>query len=205
MQLNDMLKRCPLIAILRGIVVSEIIPIAESLVDTGILCLEIPLNMPEALVSIELLQNRFAEQIIIAAGTVMYAQQVVTAAQAGAKIIISPHCDPEVITTAKEIGLYCIAGFCTPTEALTAIAAGADALNIFPAPIPSVLKSIKTVLPPQIPIIATGGITPESMVHYIHAGAIGFGIGKHLYQAGDAPQLVKQNAKMFYDSIRALS
>ena len=205
MQLNDMLKRCPLIAILRDITADEVIPIAEVLVESGFLCLEIPLNTPEALVSIELLQKRFTQQIIIGASTVVYPQQVIEAAQAGAKIIISPHSDPKVIATAKEIGLTCIAGFSTPTEALAALAAGADGLNIFPAPIPSLLKSIKTVLPTHIPIIAVGGITPESMVHYIHAGADGFGIGKHLYQAGDAPQLVKQNAKIFYDSIRALS
>lgn len=205
MQLNDMLRRCPLIAILRGITAEEVISIAETLIDSGFVCLEIPLNTADSLVSIELLHKRFAEQILIGAGTVVYPQQVVSAAQAGAKIILTPHSDPEIIATAKEIGLNCIAGFSTPTEAFSALNAGADALKIFPAPIPATLKSIKTVLPMDIPIIAVGGITPESMVHYLHAGAVGFGIGKHLYQAGDPPQLVKQNAKVFYDSIRALS
>lgn len=205
MQFNNMLTRCPLIAILRGITPTDIIPIAEVLVETGFLCLEIPLNSPNPLASIDLLNRHFGDQILIGAGTVTRPEQVIEVAQAGAKLILSPHTDPEIIETAKEIGLLCIAGFSTPTEAFRAINAGTDALKIFPAPIPATLKAIKAVLPDNLPIIAVGGITPASMVHYLHAGANGFGIGSHLYQAGDKPLLVKQNAKVFYDSIRALS
>lgn len=204
MQFNDVLKHCPLIAILRGITPADIIPVAEVIVQAGFLCIEVAMNSPQATTSIGLLSKRFGEDILIGAGTLTRPEQVIEVAQAGAKLILSPHTDPAIITTAKELALFCVAGFSTPTEAFTAIHAGTDALKIFPAPIPSTLRSIKTVLPNNLPIIAVGGINPDSLVHYLHAGAAGFGIGNHLYQAGDQPPLVKQNAKLFYDGIHAL-
>lgn len=204
MHIADLLKKCPLIAVLRDITPTEVIPIAETLITTGFACIEIPINAPDAATSIHLLTRTFAAHALIGAGNIIEPEQIITAAQAGAKVIISPHSDPTIIATAKEIGLLCIPGFSTPTEAFTAIKAGADALKLFPTPIPTTVKALAAVLPQHIPIFPAGGITPSAMVHYLHAGASGFSIGTHLYQAGDTPALVKQNAQIFYDTIRSL-
>jgi len=205
-ELYDALNRCPLIAILRGITPKDILPISNVLIDIGFTCIEIPLNSPEEpLTSIARLVEAFQSQILIGAGTVTSVEQIRAVARVGAKLIVMPHTNPMLIHTAKEEHLYCIPGFSTATEAFAALEAGADALKLFPAPVPSVLRALKSVLPSHIPIIPVGGINPDSMTHYIDAGATGFGLGANLYHPGDSVESVAQKAKVFYATIRSLS
>ncbi len=206
MELLEALAKCPLVAILRGITPKEVIAVGSVLLDAGFTCLEVPLNSPQdPLSSVELLSNAFKDRALIGAGTVIRVDQVHEVSKRGGKLIVMPNTDPAVIHAAKEDGLYCIPGFFTPTEAFAAISAGADALKLFPAPIPAILKAFKTVIPADIPVLPVGGITPASMVHYIAAGAAGFGLGTSLYKPGDTPNTVAKNAKVFYDTLRDLS
>jgi 2-dehydro-3-deoxyphosphogalactonate aldolase len=143
MYLEEAIHTCPLIAILRGIRPHEAVEIGRVLVDIGFTCLEVPLNSPEEpLASIYHLSQAFKGKALIGAGTVLQRQQVIDVAKAGGRLIISPHTDPTIIHTAKENGLECMPGFATPTEAFTAIHAGADALKFFPATSPATLKAI---------------------------------------------------------------
>lgn len=205
MELLQALQQCPLIAILRGIQPQEVVAIGTALINQGFHCIEIPLNSPQPLESIALLNQAFQKNVLIGAGTVTQVEQVAQVAERGAKLVVMPHTDITIIRAAKEQGLYCIPGFSTPTEAFAAINAGADALKLFPAPIPTILKAMKAVLPQNIPILPVGGITPAMLVHYLQAGASGFGLGSNLYQPGDSADLVTKNAKVFYDTIRQLS
>lgn len=206
MELLETLAKCPLIAILRGITPKEVPAIGTILVNSGFTCIEVPLNSPvDPLNSLELLSNLFQDRALIGAGTVTHVDQVYEVKKRGGRLIVMPHTDTTIIQAAKEEGLYCIPGFYTPTEAFTAINAGADALKLFPAPIPAMLKAFKTVLPADIPVLPVGGITPTTMPHYMQAGAGGFGLGSNLYAPGDSPNTVAQNAKVFYDTIRELS
>ncbi len=117
-----------------------------------------------------------------------------------------PHADPHIIQAAKLAGLYCIPGFSTPTEAIAAIAAGADILKLFPAEAfePKVLKALKAVLP-EIPIFPVGGITAHAMAAYNQAGADGFGLGSALYRPGDTLTSVTQKAKTFVKAASQLN
>lgn len=205
MELLQALQKCPLIAILRGIQPQEVVAIGTALINQGFHCIEIPLNSPQPLESIALLNQAFQKSALIGAGTVTRVEQVAQVAERGAKLVVMPHTDITIIRAAKEQGLYCIPGFSTPTEAFAAINAGADALKLFPAPIPTILNAMKAVLPQNIPILPVGGITPAMLVHYLQAGASGFGLGSNLYQPGDSADLVTKNAKVFYDTIRQLS
>ena len=207
MHLLEALVKCPLIAILRGITPKEVPAIGTVLVNAGYTCIEVPLNSSvDPLNSIELLANLFQDRAIIGAGTVTHPDQVYEVKRRGGRLIVMPHTDIAIIQAAKEEGLYCIPGFYTPTEAFTAINAGADALKtISLTSIPAILKAFKTVLPTHIPVLPVGGITPTSMSHYIQAGAAGFGLGSSLYAPGDSPDTVAKNAKVFYDTIRELS
>jgi len=94
-------------------------------------------------------------------------------------------------------------GFFTATEAFVAIAAGADALKLFPAEIggPALLRSLKAVLPPGLPILPVGGVTPESVSAWRAAGAAGFGIGSALYRPGDGPEAVAARARAFLEAL----
>ena len=197
--IQPFLDRLPLIAILRGVTPQEVIAVAESLVDAGFVIIEVPLNSPTPLESIERLKAKYDDEILIGAGTVTTPAQVADVAKTGARMIVSPHFDPEVVRAAKAAGLTCTPGVATPTEAFAALANGADALKLFPAELltPAVLKSMRSVLPQATRILPMGGITPDSMAGYVAAGANGFGLGGALYRRGDDPARVARNALDF--------
>jgi 2-dehydro-3-deoxyphosphogalactonate aldolase len=123
----------PLVAILRGVTPDEAVGIGEAIVEAGFLCLEVPLNSPQALDSIRLLRARLEGRALVGAGTVLTVDAVHQIADAGSQLCISPNTDVAVIRAAKARGLLSLPGFFTATEAFQAIQAGADALKAFPA------------------------------------------------------------------------
>jgi 2-dehydro-3-deoxyphosphogalactonate aldolase len=197
--IQPFLDRLPLIAILRGITPEEVLAVAESLVEAGFAIIEVPLNSPRPLESIERLKAKYDDEILIGAGTVTTPAQVADVAKTGARMVVMPHGDAEVVRAAKAAGLACTPGIATPTEAFAALANGADALKLFPAELltPAVLKSMRSVLPQATRILPMGGITPDSMAGYVAAGANGFGLGGALYRRGDDPARVARNALDF--------
>jgi 2-dehydro-3-deoxyphosphogalactonate aldolase len=110
-----------------------------------------------------------------------------------------PHADAAVVRAAKSAGLLAVPGFATPTEAFAMLAAGADALKLFPAEAnpPAVLKAMRAVIPAEVPVLPVGGITPERMADYFTAGANGFGLGSALYKPGMSAAEVAANAEAF--------
>ena len=133
MELKPFLDRCPLVAILRGIRPDEAEAIAATLADAGLVIIEVPLNSPDPMASIALLSAKFGDNVLIGAGTVMTEAQVAEIAAAGGKLIVTPHADPIVVRAAKRLGLLAVPGFFTPAGAFALLAAGADALKLFPA------------------------------------------------------------------------
>ncbi|MBC7682228.1 MAG: 2-dehydro-3-deoxy-6-phosphogalactonate aldolase, partial [Ferruginibacter sp.] len=111
----------------------------------------------------------------------------------------SPNCSPEVIRHSVAQGLFSAPGIATPSEAFSALDAGAHALKIFPAEQVGTagLKALLSVLPNGTPIWPVGGITPESMAGWVKAGATGFGIGGQLYAPGTSADQVKTRAAGF--------
>jgi 2-dehydro-3-deoxyphosphogalactonate aldolase len=199
-------KQMPLIGILRGIEPSEVLEVAGVLREAGFLCLEIPLNSPDPLLSIGRLRERFDGQLLIGAGTVLTPAHVEAVHAAGVEFVVSPNTNPEVIRATKSRGLLSIPGFATPTEALAALEAGADALKLFPAEgaPPPVLQALRAVLPAECPVLPVGGITLESMAAYVAAGAAGFGIGSALYRHGVQVDIVRERAAGFVKAWRSL-
>ena len=203
---GDWLKRWPLVAILRGIRPGEAQDIGTMLVETGFTIIEVPLNSPEPFASIVRLAKRLGDRVLVGAGTVTDWEQVPKIADAGGRVIVMPHADERVIEAAKRRNLFVVPGFATPTEAFRMINAGADAIKLFPAEAnpPKVLKSLRAVLPKEIPILPVGGITPQNMTDYWVAGADGFGLGSALYKPGMTVEQVAQSAADFRLALNAL-
>jgi 2-dehydro-3-deoxyphosphogalactonate aldolase len=197
----------PLVAILRGITPGEAADVGDVLVEAGFRILEVPLNSPDALRSISLMQERFGDRALVGAGTVLSPARVDEVAAAGGKIIVMPHADVAVIRAAKAAGLYCLPGVSTTTEAFAALDAGADALKIFPAELigPRVLKAWRAVLPKDLALLPVGGIEPGNMAAYVAAGANGFGIGGALYAPGRALGDTTTRAHAFAQAWTALA
>ena len=204
---NDAFGRCPLVAILRGVRPGEVRAIGEALVEVGIVLIEIPLNSPEPLLSIELLAKHLANRAVVGAGTVIRAEDVSRIDDAGGRLVIAPNTDVRVIAAASERGMVALPGFATPTEAVTAITAGAAALKLFPAEgfTPAFLKASLAVLPQRTRVLPTGGILPETMGRWRSAGAAGFGLGSALYSAGMTHTEVRARGQAFVTAHHALS
>jgi len=186
-----------LIAILRGVTPDEVEPIAEGLIAAGVDQIEVPLNSPDPFESIRRLVDRFGQDATVGAGTVLEPGQVTWLADIGARLVVSPDCNPEVIGATKAAGLISCPGVMTPTECFAALRAGADVLKFFPGSLigPDGLKAIRAVLPEGTQVYAVGGAGPANFADWHAAGADGFGIGSALYRPGDDAAEVARKAR----------
>ncbi|MCL4766734.1 MAG: 2-dehydro-3-deoxy-6-phosphogalactonate aldolase [Hyphomicrobiaceae bacterium] len=202
MDLDRALAECPLAAILRGITPAECDAVGAALVEAGFRILEVPLNSPDPLESIRILADRFGAGALIGAGTVLTPADVDRVSDAGGRLIVMPHSDPAVIAAAKARSLACLPGVATPTEAFSALAAGADALKLFPAEAmpPPVVKAWRAVLPASVRLVPVGGIGAHNLAAYLAAGAAGFGIGSALYKPDKPAGDVRRDARALADA-----
>ncbi len=196
MNLNDALKSCGIIAILRGVTADEVIQVAEVLLEAGVKVVEVPLNSPDPFTSIGKLAKAFEGRMVVGAGTVLNVQDVNLLKYSGGTICVSPDCNPEVIARAIALGLDPLPGVFTPTEAFAAIRAGAQHLKLFPAEAanPTTVKAWRAVLPKHIQVHAVGGVTPSNMREWLACGVSGFGIGSSLYKPGMSLSAVSESA-----------
>jgi 2-dehydro-3-deoxyphosphogalactonate aldolase len=202
--LQEHLADLPLVAILRGVEPDEVVAIGQAVIDAGLRAIEVPLNSPDPLASIGALAGAFGRRALIGAGTVRDPADVGRVADAGGCLIVTPHADLGIVRAARARGLLCVPGVATPTEAFGALAAGADALKMFPAEAlpPAVVRAWRAVLPAKTWLLPVGGITPEVMAPYLAAGVNGFGLGSALYRAGLTPEAVARRAEAFATAYR---
>ena len=205
-ELQSYLNELPLVAILRGITPDETIGIVDAIYQAGFRMVEVPLNSPKPLKSIERIANEFGDRMLVGAGTVLTSQQAQDVNTAGGRLIVSPNTNVDVICASVSLGLVSLPGVATPSEAFSAIDAGAHGVKAFPAEMvtPAVLKSWKSVLPANLPTLAVGGIDTSNIATYWHAGANGFGLGGALYKAGKSVDAVAADAQLFVTAMRSL-
>lgn len=201
---NAHMDRLPLVAILRGLKPEEALDMGHAIVNAGFHILEVPLNSPDPLRSIQILAEAFPHALV-GAGTVTTAQQVRDIKAVGGQLIISPHLDDNVVCEAVNLGLISMPGVATPSEAFKAIALGAHGLKLFPAEMisPTVVKSMRAVLPGHVRLVPVGGIGTHNMADYRKSGASGFGIGSALFAPGKSSQAVGESAIAFVKAWQA--
>jgi 2-dehydro-3-deoxyphosphogalactonate aldolase len=200
--LIDILRRTGLIAILRGVTSGEVAAVGNALFAAGFRIVEVPLNSKDAVESIRILRAHLPRECLVGAGTVTTPAQVEAVRIAGGELIVMPHADPNVIRAARIARMSVMPGVATPTEAFAALAAGADALKMFPAELlgPSVLKAWRAVLPPETALVSVGSITPEKLASFVAAGATGAGLGGALYAPGTSASEVATRAAAFVEA-----
>jgi 2-dehydro-3-deoxyphosphogalactonate aldolase len=202
--LHRYLDECPLVAIIRGVTPDESEAIGDAIQEGGLRIIEVPLNSPDPLDSIERLAKRFGEDMLVGAGTVLEPTDVGRVWDAGGRLIVSPDTNIDVIAATATIGLVSSPGYFTPSEAFAAVRAGATALKLFPAEAasPAVLKAQLAVLPKDIPILPVGGIRPDNMRPWLDAGASGFGLGGGLYSAGQSAADTLDKARAYVAGLK---
>ena len=187
----------PIIAILRGVRPGEVLDVAGALIESGIRTIEVPMNLPDPLRSIEHLSDAFADSCLCGAGTVLAPDQVDDVKAAGGSLIVAPNVDVRVIRRALDLGLQVMPGFATATEAFAATEAGAHRLKLFPAASYGTdhLKALRAVLPDSVRIHAVGGVGTRNLAEWFQAGIDGVGIGTELFRPGYTAQEVARRAR----------
>lgn len=202
---QELVKRTPLVAILRGLEPDRSADVGSVLLEAGIDVIEVPLNSPDPFRSIAAMVNRIGERALIGAGTVLRADDVDLLAEIGARLVVSPNCDPAVISRTAQYGMVSFPGVLTPTEMFAAIQAGASALKVFPAELmpPAGVRAVRAVLPPDLLLYVVGGIHAGNMADYLAAGASGFGLGGSLFKPGKPLADIARDATAIVDAFNS--
>src|SRR3954468_6920104 len=204
---DALLTELPIVAILRGVTPARILGVAEAIFGAGIRAIEVPLNSPEPLKSIELLARELGERCLTGAGRVLTVGDVDKVAAAGGKLLVTPNTNPAVIARGVEKGMTVMPGFYTPSEAFAALAAGAKYLKLFPAATGGTdhLKAMLAVLPKGQPVYAVGGVGAGNMKEWRWAAAVGFGLGSELFKIDFSDEDIATRARQMVAALKAAS
>ena len=196
-----------IVAIMRRTEAALALETAEALLAGGVSVVEVTLNTPSAEKMLGTLAERIGDRMLIGAGTVMTAPDARRALGAGARFIVSPHTDADVIAATRRAGAPAISGAFTPTEIVRAWQLGASVVKLFP--VGSVgPRYLRDVLAPltDIPLLPTGGVTLENAAEFIRAGARGLGLGSDLLSpkavAARDFATITERARRFVDEVR---
>ncbi|ADD04731.1 2-dehydro-3-deoxy-phosphogluconate aldolase, bacterial-type [Natrialba magadii ATCC 43099] len=176
---EDRIVESGVIAVLRGVSEDQIVPVSRALADAGVGALEITADGTRSAEMIADVDRELADtDAVIGAGTVLDAATAQSVIDAGATFVVSPHTSPDVVRTCNRHGVLAAPGVMTPTEAVTAMEAGADLLKMFPASTvgPGHIGALSGPLG-DVDIIPTGGVSPDNVADFFDAGAVAVGAG----------------------------
>ncbi|SNR43615.1 bifunctional 4-hydroxy-2-oxoglutarate aldolase/2-dehydro-3-deoxy-phosphogluconate aldolase [Halorubrum vacuolatum] len=205
----DRIVDAGVVAVLRGVEADQLIGIADALRAGGVTAIEVTADTPGVTDLIADVAGSFSTgETVIGAGTVLDSETARATLMAGAEFVISPSLHPDVIETCNRYGAVSMPGIMTPTEAVRAYEAGADCVKVFPASTlgPGHIGSMQGPLG-QIPMMATGGVSPENAGEFIEAGAIAVGAGGALVDYDAAARgdydAITETAREFCEVIEA--
>jgi 2-dehydro-3-deoxyphosphogluconate aldolase / (4S)-4-hydroxy-2-oxoglutarate aldolase len=198
------LETCPVIAILRRVPAPAVRPLARALLAGGVRVAELTVDSPDALSLITALRDQLPE-LTVGAGTVLDGATARRAVDAGARFLVSPHTDPELLDFARESGVPLMPGAATASEAVAAWKGGAAAVKLFPASVLGVptLDALRDPLP-HIRFVAVGGITATNAGDFMAHGCVAVGVGSWLVAGGD-PAEASRRAAALVSSLRPAS
>ena len=205
MTADHLLAELPLVAILRGVTPNRIAGVAAALFEAGFRAIEVPLNSPEPLKSIEILARTYGDRCLTGAGTVLTLEQVDQVADAGGKLMVTPNTNPQVIARGVKRGLTVMPGFYTPSEGFAAVQSGAKYLKLFPASTGGIghLQAMLAVLPKTVPVYAVGGVGAGNMSEWRKGGAAGFGLGSELFKPDFTDEEIAARARKCVAAFKA--
>lgn len=177
----DTLRRIGVVAVIRGSSADEAVAMAEALVRGGVLGIEITFSTPDCCRAITRARATLPSEAEVGVGTVRTIAQLADAVAAGATYAVSPHFDATLMSEAKRLGIPMLPGAITPTEIIAAWNAGAACIKLFPGSLVGVeyVRALRGPLP-DIPLMPTGGVTPDNLAEWFAAGVVAVGMGGNL-------------------------
>ncbi|MBV8672620.1 MAG: bifunctional 4-hydroxy-2-oxoglutarate aldolase/2-dehydro-3-deoxy-phosphogluconate aldolase [Acidobacteriaceae bacterium] len=205
---KKILEQAALIPVLRASSVEMGHALVDAMTAGGVIVIEVTMTVPNAITLLRELKQKYGDQLLLGSGTVTDAAQAEATIKAGAEFVVSPSLHLDVVAKTKELGKVSIPGALTPTEVITAWHAGADYVKIFPCSAmggASYLKALRAPFP-ELKLIPTGGVTFQTAVDFLKAGASALGVGADLVNPAaiteGKPQLITETARAYLDIIR---
>jgi len=201
------IKETGIVPVIRAKSADEALKLTEAIYDGGINIFEITMTVPGAIEVIKELTEKYKENndVVIGAGSVLDAPTAKTAIQAGAKFVVGPSFDKEMVSLCNRYQVPVIPGAVTPTEVVKAMEAGADVVKIFPATLfgPKIIKAIKGPIP-HAPLLPTGGVNLDNVADWIAAGSYAVGAGSAIVGKveGDDYSKVTEASREFVKRIK---
>ncbi|MEW6637835.1 MAG: bifunctional 4-hydroxy-2-oxoglutarate aldolase/2-dehydro-3-deoxy-phosphogluconate aldolase, partial [Actinomycetota bacterium] len=174
----ERMRELGLVAVVRGESCESAIEVSGALIEGGVLGIEITFTTPEADRALRELNEEHGERILLGAGTVTTQEQVEKAVNGGAAFLVSPGCDPELVSLMQETGLAVLPGVLTPSEIMLALHSGVGTVKLFPGSLggPAYLKALRGPFP-NVSFVPTGGVSEENVGAWFAAGAVAVGVG----------------------------
>ena len=196
------------VAVVRMADSGRLVRLAEAIAEGGVTAIEVTMTTPNALDVIGEVSRRLGDAVTVGVGSVLDAETVRRAVDAGARYVVSPVFKREVVEASHRRGVPVMPGCFTPTEILAATEAGADVVKVFPADVfgPSFFKAVLAPMP-HLRMMPTGGVSHANAGDWIRAGAVAVGVGSALLDTqaiadGDWSTLT-HNARTLRQSVEA--
>jgi len=207
-QVLERIKSIGIIPVVRASSGDEALAAVEAIKAGGLSILEITMTVPGAVGIIEKIADRYGDEVLVGAGTVLNAETARDCLRAGAQFVVSPALNLETIAYCRDAGCAIMPGALTPTEVVTAWSAGADMVKVFPCGAmggASYIKSLKAPLP-QIELVPTGGVSLSTAASFIEAGAAAIGVGADLVdikaiRAGESERIT-ETTRAYIEAVR---
>jgi 2-dehydro-3-deoxyphosphogluconate aldolase/(4S)-4-hydroxy-2-oxoglutarate aldolase len=201
------IRELGLLAVLRGPSPELTVKMVDALVAGGVTGIEITYSTPNAPEVVRMLMAKYGKDILLGMGTLTELHHPAEAQAAGARFLVSPHCDPGLAVSMVATGLVVMIGALTPTEVFQAHRLGADIVKIFPGSLagPGYLKALHGPFP-HIPLMPTGGVSLDNIKDWFAAGAVAVGAGSELCPPAWAKEgrfdEITRNAEAFCEAVR---
>jgi len=184
----SLFRKSPFLGIARGLPPEQAVACAQCCVSAKLKFIEVPLNTPNGAVALKnLCEEGEKRELLVGAGTIITVQDLQTALDSGAKFIVTPGTNPDVVQKCIEKNIPCIPGALTPTEIMRAYALGATAVKIFPVSMLGGAQYIKELRGPfkNIPLLACGGVKAENAKDFFNAGSNFVSFGASVFSIPD--------------------
>jgi 2-dehydro-3-deoxyphosphogluconate aldolase/(4S)-4-hydroxy-2-oxoglutarate aldolase len=207
-QLFGRIADCGVVAVIRAKSKDQLADLSAALIEGGVIAIEVTMSTPDAIAGIRMLGDRLGDRGIVGVGTVLDVKTARDAIDAGAKFVVSPVFDPEVVAVTLKAGVISIPGAFSPTEVYRVHCSGADVVKVFPATTlgPGYFKDLLAPMP-MLKLTPTGGVDAANAGDWIRAGAVFVGAGSSLVTkdalAKNDWSSVASNARAFVSAVRA--